>query len=494
MSSYVISVDQSTQLTKALLFDEGGKLLRSYSIAHQQYYPRQGWVEHDAEEIYRNTLEAIRSVKAAVDDPRASFTLALTNQRETVVVWDRRTGKPVCNAVVWQCLRGRDICESLKEQGYGPLVQKKSGLMIDPYFSGSGIKWILDNVPSAREDAQAGHLLFGTIDCWLIWKLTAGRVHVTDYTNASRTMLFNIHTLSWDDELLSMLTIPRSMTPRVLPCDSVFGTTEAEGVFDSPVEIAGVLGDSHAALAGQMCFSAGQGKVTYGTGSSVMVNIGGNAANAPEGLVTSVGFAALGKVFYAFEGNIHCTGATVAWLEKELKLISGASEIEAVATSVRDNGGVYLIPAFAGLGAPWWKSDVRARIVGMTLGTGRAHICRAALESIGYQVADLVATMTDRAGISLKELRVDGGPTKNRFLMQFQADLLNVPVVRSETEDASAFGAFVINGFARGKWTGFSEAEQVRFCDAPMLPSEDRTAVKTAWEGWKKAVKELVNS
>lgn len=225
-----------------------------------------------------------------------------------------------------------------------------------------------------------------------------------------------------------------------------------------------------------------------------MVNIGGNAANAPEGLVTSVGFAALGKVFYAFEGNIHCTGATVAWLEKELKLISGASEIEAVATSVRDNGGVYLIPAFAGLGAPWWKSDVRARVVGMTLGTGRAHICRAALESIGYQVADLVATMTDRAGISLKELRVDGGPTKNRFLMQFQADLLNVPVVRSETEDASAFGAFVINGFARGKWTGFSEAEQVRFCDAPMLPSEDRTAVKTAWEGWKKAVKELVNS
>ena len=492
MASYVISVDQSTQLTKALLFDEGGKLLHSSAVAHQQYYPQQGWVEHDAEEIYRNTIEAIRSVKAKLNDPQASFTLALTNQRETVVVWDRRTGKPVCNAVVWQCLRGRDICESLKEQGYGPLVQKKSGLMIDPYFSGSGIKWILDNVPSAREDAEAGHLLFGTIDCWLIWKLTSGRVHATDYTNASRTMLFNVHTLSWDDELLSMLTVPRSMAPRVLPCDSIFGTTDCEGVFESPVEIAGVLGDSHAALAGQMCFSEGQGKVTYGTGSSVMVNIGCNAAKAPEGLVTSVGFAALGKVFYAFEGNIHCTGATIAWLEKELKLIGSASEVEGIATSVPDNGGVYFIPAFAGLGAPWWNSEVRARIVGMTLGTGRAHVCRAALESIGYQVADLVGTMTDKAGISLKELRVDGGPTKNRFLMQFQADLLNVPVVRSETEDASAFGAFVLNGFARGKWNSFAEAEKVWVCDAPTVPSADREPVQKAWEGWKKAVKELV--
>ena len=491
MNSYVISVDQSTSATKALLFTEEGVLLHSSSVPHKQYYPAEGWVEHDAEEIYANTIEAIRMVRNAVGDADAQWTLALTNQRETVVVWDRRTGKPVCNAVVWQCMRGREICRNLADEGYGSMVQEKSGLMIDPYFSGSGIKWILDNVPGARADAEAGNLLFGTMDCWLVWKLTGGAVHATDYTNASRTMLFNIHTLDWDDDLLSMLTVPRSMAPEVLPSDAVFGTTVAGGVFSEPVIIAGVLGDSHGALAGQMCFGEGQGKVTYGTGSSVMVNIGENAANAPAGLVTSVGFAALGKVFYAFEGNIHCTGATIAWLERELKLIGSASEIEAVATSVPDNGGVYMIPAFAGLGAPWWNSSARARIVGMTLGTGKAHVCRAALESIAYQVTDLVRAMTLEAGIDLKELRVDGGPTKNRFLMQFQSDLLGVPVVRSETEDASAFGAFVMNGFARKKWQSFAEAGNIHVCDAPVMPSDMRKAEK-AYEGWRAAVGELI--
>lgn len=491
MSSYVISVDQSTSATKALLFNEEGTLLHSSSVPHKQYYPAEGWVEHDAEEIYVNTIEAVRRVKNAVGDADAQWTLALTNQRETVVVWDRRTGKPVCNAVVWQCMRGREICRHLADEGYGPMVQEKSGLMIDPYFSGSGIKWILDNVSGARAEAEAGNLLFGTIDCWLIWKLTGGKVHATDYTNASRTMLFNIHTLDWDDDLLSMLTVPRSMVPEVLPSDAIFGMTAAEGVFSKPVAIAGVLGDSHGALAGQMCFGEGQGKVTYGTGSSVMVNIGENAAKAPAGLVTSVGFAALGKVFYAFEGNIHCTGATIAWLERELKLIGSASEIEEIATSVPDNGGVYLIPAFAGLGAPWWNSSARARIVGMTLGTGKAHVCRAALESIAYQVADLVKAMTSEAGIDLKELRVDGGPTKNRFLMQFQSDLLGVPVVRSETEDASAFGAFVMNGFARKKWRSFAEAGNIRVCDAPVMPSDMQKAEET-YGGWRAAVSELI--
>lgn len=491
MNSYVISVDQSTSATKALLFNEEGTLLHSSSVPHKQYYPAEGWVEHDAEEIYANTIEAVRRVKNAVGDADAQWTLALTNQRETVVVWDRRTGKPVCNAVVWQCMRGREICRHLADEGYGPMVQEKSGLMIDPYFSGSGIKWILDNVSGARAEAEAGNLLFGTIDCWLIWKLTGGEVHATDYTNASRTMLFNIHTLDWDDDLLSMLTVPRSMAPEVLPSDAIFGMTAAEGVFSKPVAIAGVLGDSHGALAGQMCFGEGQGKVTYGTGSSVMVNIGENAAKAPAGLVTSVGFAALGKVFYAFEGNIHCTGATIAWLERELKLIGSASEIEEIATSVPGSGGVYLIPAFAGLGAPWWNSSARARIVGMTLGTGKAHVCRAALESIAYQVADLVKAMTSEAGIDLKELRVDGGPTKNRFLMQFQSDLLGVPVVRSETEDASAFGAFVMNGFARKKWRSFAEAGNIRVCDAPVMPSDMQKAEET-YGGWRAAVSELI--
>lgn len=488
--SYVISIDQSTSATKALLFEEDGSLVRSIGIPHRQFYPREGWVEHDAEEIYQNTVQVIRQVLAQ-EECTCSYSLAITNQRETVVVWDRRTGKPVYNAIVWQCMRGAGICEDLKTRGFGPLVQERSGLLIDPYFSGSGVKWILDNVPGAREDAEAGYLLTGNIDCWLIWKLTRGSVHATDYTNASRTMLFNIHTLDWDDDLLKMLTVPRSMMPMPLPCDGDFGYTTVEGTFAEPICIAGVLGDSHGALVGQMCFAEGLGKATYGTGSSVMVNIGEKCVSAPEGLVTSVGFAALGKVFYAFEGNIHCTGATIAWLANELHLIDSPSEIEGLATSVTGNAGVYFVPAFAGLGAPWWKSDVRAQISGLTLGTGRAHVCRAALESIAYQVTDLVNAMTVRAGIALKELRVDGGPTKNRFLMHFQADLLGVPVALSEVEDASAFGAFVINGLARGKWKSFEEASSVWSRQGTYEPRPDET-VKAAYEGWRDAVNQLV--
>ena len=303
----VIAIDQSTSATKALLFNEGGKLLGRASKEHQQYYPKSGWVEHDAEEIYRNTVAVIGELVG--DAKTDEYSLAITNQRETVVVWDKRTGKPVANAVVWQCMRGAEICESLKMNGYSQMVQDKSGLLIDPYFAGSGAKWILDNVPGARKDAEDGNLLMGTIDSWLIWKLTEGQVHATDYTNASRTMLFNIHTLDWDDDLLEMLTIPRTMMAKPLPCDAIYGETTVEGLFDKPIQIAGVLGDSHGALTGQMCFTEGLGKATYGTGSSVMVNIGEKFSPAPSGLVTSVGFAALGKVFYAFEGNIHCTGA-----------------------------------------------------------------------------------------------------------------------------------------------------------------------------------------
>ena len=492
MKSYVIAVDQSTSATKALLFEENGTLVARSSVPHKQYYPREGWVEHDAEEIYANTVAAIREVVAGRED--AVFSLALTNQRETVVVWNRETGRPVCNAVVWQCMRGKDICDNLAAKGYGPLVKERSGLLIDPYFSGSGVKWILDNVPGAREDAEGGKLLMGNIDCWLIWKLTGGAVHATDYTNASRTMLFNVHTLDWDDDLLEMLTVPRSMMPGPLPCDSVYGRTTVEGLFKEPIDIAGNLGDSHGALAGQMCFAEGLGKATYGTGSSVMVNIGEKAVEAPAGLVTSVGFAALGKVFYAFEGNIHCTGATIAWLKDELQLIGGAGEIEGFATSVSDNGGVYFVPAFAGLGAPWWQPHARACITGLTLGTGKNHVCRAALESIAYQVSDLVGAMTEQAGIALKELRVDGGPTKNAFLMQFQADLLGTPVVLSEVEDASAFGAFLMNGFARGKWKDFDEASRVWVRQGSYSPCEGATAAAEAYKGWKQAVENLISN
>ena len=398
MNEYIIAVDQSTSATKAILFDTQCRLHHRVNIDHKQYYPQAGWVEHDAEEIYRNTVEAIRRLLAAGEtEPGARFSLALTNQRETVVVWNVRTGRPVCHAVVWQCQRGAAICRQLRETGCEPMIQQKSGLLIDPYFSASGVKWILDNVEGARAQAEAGELRMGTIDTWLIWKLTGGAVHATDYTNASRTMLFNIHTLDWDDELLALFTVPRSMMPEARPCDSRFGRTTVEGLFPEGIEIAGVLGDSHGALAGQMCFEAGMGKATYGTGSSVMVNIGHEPVAAPEGLVTSVGFAAQGRVHYAFEGNIHCTGATLRWLTDQLQLIGSPAETEALATSVADNGGVYLVPAFAGLGAPWWNPTAKAILCGMTLGTTKAHVVRAALEAIPYQIKDLIDLMTARS-------------------------------------------------------------------------------------------------
>lgn len=485
---YVISVDQSTQSTKAFLFTEDGALVASAARSHDQIYPREGWVEHDPEVLYANTVAVIREVAAHAEGP---CSLALTNQRETVVVWNRLSGKPVCNAVVWQCLRGREICEKLKADGCGPLVKERTGLLIDPYFSASGVKWILDNVPGARAAADRGELLMGTVDSWLIWRLTGGTVHATDYTNASRTLLFNVHTLDWDDEMLRLFSIPRSMLPQALPCDAVFGRTIAEGAFAEPIPIAGVSGDSHAALAGQTCFAKGLGKATYGTGSSVMVNLGEEYAAAPDGLVTSVGFAALGKVFYAFEGNIHCTGATITWLKDRLHLIGEAGEIEALATAVPDNGGVYFIPAFAGLGAPWWHPEVKAQICGLTLASSREHVCRAALESIGYQVADLVKAMTESAGIALKEIRVDGGPTRNRFLMQFQSDLLQVPVVRSEVEDASAFGAFILNGFALGRWCSFQQSVAVWHGEEPVRP-EPYDRVASAYAGWRVAVNQLI--
>ena len=363
---------------------------------------------------------------------------------------------------------------------------------MDPYFSASGVKWILDNVEGARQAADNGDLLMGTIDTWLIWKLTDGKRHVTDYTNASRTLLFNIHTMQWDSDLLELFTIPETMMPELLPCDAVFGETTVGGLFKNPIVIAGVLGASHGALPGQMCFEEGLGKVTYGTGSSVMVNIGEKAAVAPRGLVTSIGFAALGKIFYAFEGNIHCTGATIKWLEQRLQMISSPDEAEELAATVKDNGGVYVVPAFAGLGAPWWQGDVKAAILGMTLGTGKPHVLRAALESIAYQVNDLVRAMTSQAGIKLKEVRADGGPTKNKFLMQFQADCLRVPINCSDVEEASALGAVVMNGMARKIWTSFEQVSVLRRSRYRIEPQSNLSQVEKWCEGWLKAVNQLI--
>ncbi len=489
MKNYIISIDQSTAGTKAILFNDKCELLYRSTIDHEQYYPQPGWVEHDAEEIYTNTLRAVREViESGKIEPDATCSVAITNQRETAVVWNGETGEPVYRVVVWQCQRGTDICNKLIARGHTETIKSKSGLIIDTYFSASGIQWILDNVEGARSLADEGKLLAGTIDSWLLWKLTEGKVHATDYTNASRTLLFNIHTLDWDDELLSLFTIPRSMMGEAKPCDSLFGESTFEGLFSQPVTIAGILGDSHGALAGQMCFEPGMGKCTYGTGSSVMVNIGQQPVEAWGGLVTSVGFAACGSIYYAFEGNIHCTGATIKWLEDRLNLINCPSEAEDIALSIPDNGGVYFVPAFVGLGAPWWNHQAKAIIYGMDLGTGKAHIVRAALEAIAYQVKDLVDLMTIQAGINLKELRVDGGPTKNAFLMQFQSDMLNAVINRSNIEEASALGAVVMNGLARGIWKSLEEVAMLRQPLQLFSPNMDEKIRTQLYSGWLNAL------
>lgn len=484
---YILAIDQSTSATKAMLFDENAVLVFRISVEHKQFYPRSGWVEHDAEEILTNTYKSaellIANSKINHED---IVSLAITNQRETVVVWDKRTGKPVYNAVVWQCNRGALICEELIAQGKEQVVTKKAGLIINPYFSASGVKWILDNVEGAAKTAREGNLLLGTMDSWLIWNLTGGKVHATDFTNASRTLLFNIHTLDWDTELLDMFSIPGSMLPKVLPCDGQFGTTTMNGLVQE-IPIAGVLGDSHGALVGQMCFEQGMGKATYGTGSSIMVNIGEEALPAPNGLVTSVGFAAKGKVFYAFEGNIHCTGATIKWMQDDLQLINSAAETETLANSVKSTDGVYFVPAFTGLGAPWWDNEAKALICGMNRGTSKAHVVRAALESIAYQVKDLMALIHD-SGVELRELRVDGGPVKNKFLMQFQSDILQAKINRSPIEEASALGAVLMNGLAMNQWADLNELSKLRTTNDYILPEMSQTKVDLLYGEWKKAV------
>lgn len=494
MCHKIIAVDQSTSATKAMLFSGDCKLLDRLNIEHHQYYPCHGWVEHDPFEIYNNTVKAITLLMESVSkDEDCEYSLAITNQRETVVVWNRLTGEPVYNAVVWQCQRGADLCRELKLAGHEPTVRAKSGLMIDPYFSATGVRWILDNVDGAADLAAKGDLCMGTIESWLIWKLTGGKVHACDYTNASRTLLFNIHTLSWDSELLDIFGIPASMLPEARPSDSLFGETTVEGLFAQPIQIAGAIGDSHGALVGQMCFKSGLGKVTYGTGSSAMVNIGTEALDPPAGLVTSVGFAALGKVYYAFEGNVHCTGATIKWLMDKLGLINSPAEVEHLALSVPDTGNVYFVPAFAGLGAPWWNSGAKAAIVGMTLATDKGCICRAALDAIAYQIKDLVDTMTGSNGVTLLELRVDGGPTKNNYLMQFQADMLGVPINRAAIEEASAYGAVIMNCLARGVWDSLDEVAALRTHNDLIIPVDDPEKNAALYAGWCDAVR-LVNS
>ncbi len=488
-SKYILAVDQSTSATKAILFDHEGLPRHRVSVPHQQFYPRPGWVEHDPEEIYSNTIKAIKDV---IEDSGTGLeeisVLSITNQRETVVLWDKNSGQPVANAIVWQCQRGKDICRGLIDHGHEPMVKGKTGLIIDPYFSASGISWVLQNNDEAKKLAGSGDLVFGTIDSWLIWKLTGGQVHATDYSNACRTMLFNLKERTWDQDIMNLMGIPESMAPEIKLSDEIFGYTNVESTFSEPIPISGILGDSHAAFLAQLCFEPGLAKATYGTGSSVMMNIGDQPLESPEGLVTSIGYGLKDHFVFVYEGNIHCTGCTIKWLIDEMGLIADPQEAEMLAISVKANEGVYLVPAFAGLGAPYWNNEARATITGLSRGSTKAHLARAALEAIAYQVKDLIVIMSEKSGIRLQDLRVDGGPTRNDFLMQFQADILESAISRSEIEEASALGAAIAGGLATGIWKNLEQIKKIRRFDKSFSFKMDNRLREKLYEGWKKAV------
>lgn len=489
LPNYILSIDQSTSGTKAILFDRQGKLVNRKTIAHQQFYPQAGFVEHDPVEIFENTCEAVQQVIRDQQLTEADIAgLAITNQRETALIWNKTTGLPIANAAVWQCQRGAQRCAELKSKGYEDLIRSKTGLLIDPYFSASKLSWLMQHTPGLKEQAERGELLLGTMDSWLLWKLSGGKVHATDHSNACRTMLFNIHTLDWDDELIALFGLNRNMFPEVRFSDEVAGYTEAGILFETAKPIAGLIGDSHGALFGQACFKAGMAKATYGTGSSIMMNIGTQPLNAPPGLVTSVGYGCGKQIHYVYEGNIHCTGDTLNWLKNDVGLINHASETEALANSVADNNGVYFVPAFVGLGAPYWDNQARACLSGMGRNTTKAHIVRAALESIAFQVNDLISLMEENGGIQLKELRVDGGPTRNNFLMQFQSDLLQEEVSPSEIEEASALGSAYMAGLAFGFWKNLDELEQLRVAGKSYQAKQNKNEVTALVIGWRKAV------
>jgi glycerol kinase len=489
IQKYILAIDQSTSSTKVILFDQIGLLRHRVSIPHQQFYPQPGFVEHNPMEIFGNTLSGIKQLLAETSIEVSSIaSIAITNQRETSLIWDKTTGRPVHNAAVWQCQRGSDFCTKLRTEGYSETIRKKTGLIIDPYFSASKLRWIIKNVPEAERKAKNGDLLLGTMDSWLLWKLTGGKVHATDYSNACRTMLFNIHKLDWDTELIDLFGLHESMFPKVRFSDEIFGYTDPSAVFGLELPIAGLIGDSHAALFGQNCFEQGMAKATYGTGSSIMMNIGKKLLVAPKGLVTSIGYGLNGEIDYVFEGNIHCTGDTINWLKNELQLINNASETEELANSVNSTNGVYLVPAFVGLGAPYWDNSARASLTGMNRDSNKAHIVRAALESISYQVKDLIDLMIKENGIELNELRVDGGPTRNNFLMQFQSNILEREVVRSTIEEVSALGATFMAGLATGFWKDLEEIKSLYRSDKTFKPEMKSEEIENLYNGWQKAV------
>lgn len=489
MSKYILSIDQSTQGTKALLFDDRGALLCRADRPHRQIIDEKGWVEHDPEEIMRNTVQVAKDVveKAGIDKADI-VALGLSNQRETSVAWDRATGKPVYNAIVWQCARGAAICEALEQQGYGELVRRTTGLQLSPYFPAAKLAWIMQNVDGVAERARKGEICVGTVDSWLVYNLTGGKRHQTDYSNASRTQLFNITALEWDAELLELFGIDPACMAEVTDSDGDFGETDFGGWLDAPIPIRGVLGDSHGALFGQGCLKPGMTKTTYGTGSSVMMNIGEKPVFSDSGVVTSLAWKIGGKVNYVLEGNINYTGAVITWLKDDLKLIDGPGETESLAREANPGDHCYLVPAFSGLGAPYWDSRAEAAIVGMTRSTGRNEIVRAALDCIAYQIAAIVRAMGESAGMPIGELRVDGGPTRNGYLMQFQSDLLGIPVRIPDSEELSGIGAAYAAGLACGLYSADVFVVLKRTSYAPAM---DEATRDSKYQGWQDAVRRV---
>lgn len=486
---YIMALDQGTTSSRCILFDHSGNICSSVQKEFKQIFPQPGWVEHNAKEIWDVTLEVSRAAMDKLGVSAADIAgIGITNQRETTVVWDKETGEPIANAIVWQCRRTADIIDKLIKDGYGEMMRAKTGLVPDAYFSASKIQWLLDNVPGARSRAEAGKLLFGTIDTWLIWKLTGGRVHVTDRTNASRTMLYNIHELCWDEELLKLFNIPASMLPEVKPSSCVYGKSEFE-LYGGEIPISGAAGDQQAALFGQCCFEPGQMKNTYGTGCFMLLNTGSDIVESRSGLITTIAASCGEDAQYALEGSVFVAGAAIQWLRDELSVISSASESLQYALSVPDTAGGYVVPAFTGLGAPWWNQRARGVVVGLTRGFSRAHLVRATLESLAYQSYDIVRAMEADSGIPVTDLKVDGGACANDFLTQFQADILGADVVRPRCIETTALGAAYLAGLAVGFWSSLDDVRGNWAVDRTFVPSMADDKRKELTDGWHKAVK-----
>ena len=486
---YILALDQGTTSTRAIVFNHAGEIVHSAQREFTQHFPQPGWVEHDANEIWGTVLSVMATVLTESEiKPREIAGIGITNQRETTVVWDKATGRPIYHAIVWQSRQTADICEALKADGHGDVIREKTGLLVDPYFSGTKVKWILDHVEGARERAEEGELLFGTIDTWLAWKLSGGQAHVTDYSNASRTLMFNIHDLKWDEELLEILNIPKAMLPKVCSSSEVYAQTVDYHFFGENVPIAGIAGDQHAALFGQTCFESGMAKNTYGTGCFMLMNTGEQPVQSDNGLLTTIAWGIDGKVEYALEGSIFVAGSALQWLRDGMRMIQSAWDTEEYANRVDSTDGVYVVPAFVGLGTPYWDSEARGAVFGLTRGTSKEHFIRATVESLAYQTKDVLQAMEADSGITLKTLRVDGGASQNNFLMGFQSNLLNVPVERPEIIETTALGAAYLAGLAVGFWKDMDEIKKQWAVEKAFTSTMSEDTRTELYDGWKKAV------